>query len=400
MGFETVKRAGKRAALAVLAVAVAAAAQAQDARGVTKDKVTIGSWMSLSGPVAVYGTPLKTGAEAFFKAQNAKGGINGRQIDFIVEDNAYNPQQTIAAARKLVTRDKVLALLMPHGTGQTAATFPYVLDKEKLPVLLPYGQALDWYKPTPKRGVLALHVLYESQVEAIARLAAQDGHKSITVIHSAHAAFEAVSKYAQPAASKINADVKVELVAVKMGTSDYAPVARDLIAKKPDAVIAIITIQELALLAKALRQQSSDLPIYTYGPNVSQSTIELGGAHVEGVTSVSLTLPPDSDTPEIAQFRADMATYAPGQPLDFVALLGYGGAKVFAAGLAAAPEPLTRDSLLEGFYSLKAYDSGIFPPVSYAPDAPIGASVLFPLKIEGGKWVAAGDPINTAAFDS
>lgn len=399
MGFETVKRAGKRAALAVLAVAVAATAQAQDARGVTKDKVTIGSWMSLSGPVAVYGTPLKAGAEAFFKAQNAKGGINGRQIDFIVEDNAYNPQQTIAAARKLVTRDQVLALLMPHGTGQTAATFPYVLDKEKLPVLLPYGQALDWYQPTPKPGVLALHVLYESQVEAIARLAAQDGHKSITVIHSAHAAFEAVSKYAQPAASKIDADVKVELVAVKMGTSDYAPVARDLIAKKPDAVIAIITIQELALLAKALRQQSSDLPIYTYGPNVSQSTIELGGEHVEGVTSVSLTLPPDSDTPAIAQFREDMATYAPGQPLDFVSLLGYGGAKVFAAGLAAAPEPLNRDNLLEGFYSLKGYDSGIFPPVSYAPDAPIGASILFPLKIQGGKWIAAGDPVDTATFE-
>lgn len=46
---------------------------------------------------------------------------------------------------------------------------------------------------------------------------------------------------------------------------------------------------------------------------------------MEGVTSVSLTLLPNSDTPDIAQCRADMATYVPGQRRDVVALLGYGG---------------------------------------------------------------------------
>jgi ABC-type branched-subunit amino acid transport system substrate-binding protein len=376
----------------------AAAGRAEDAPGVTKDSVTIGSWMSLSGPVAVYGVPLRAGADAYFNALNDKGGVNGRKINFIVEDNAYNPQQTIAAARKLITRDNVLALTITHGTAQTAATFPFVIEENKVPVLLPYGQTINWYQPNPIPGILGLHVLYEAQVEAVGRLAAQDGHKKVLVVHGAHAAFEAVAKYAEPGVKAINPEATAELLAVKMGTSDYAPVVRDVISKKPDAVIAIITLQELSQLAKGLRQQGSDLPIYTYGPNVSNATIELGGEFVEGLKAVSLTVTPTTDSPAMQEYRADLAKYAPDQKPDFGSLLGYGAAKVFAAGLAQSPEPLTRQSLLEGFYKLKGYDSGIFPPVSFAPDKPMGGSILFPLVVKSGAWAPAGDPIDTSAF--
>lgn len=376
----------------------ATAVAAQDAPGVTADSVTIGSWMSLSGPVAVYGVPLRAGADSYFSALNEAGGVNGRKVDFVVEDNAYNPQQTIAAARKLITRDDVLALAIPHGTAQTAATFPFVIEENNVPVLLPYGQAIDWYRPDPIPGILGLHVLYESQVEALGRWAAQDGHKKIQVVHGAHAAFEAVSKYAEPGAKAITADATAELMPVKMGTSDYSPVVRDVLVKQPDAIVAIITLQELTLLAKGLRQQGSDLPIYTYAPNVSNATIELGGEFVEGLKMVSLTVPPTADTPEVQEYRDHLAKYAPDQKPDFGSLLGYGAAKIFAAGLAQAPEPLTRESLLEGFYKLQDYDSGIFPSVSFSKDKPMGASLLFPLTVKDGAWVSAGEVIDTASF--
>jgi len=376
----------------------ATAVSAQDAPGVTADSVTIGSWMSLSGPVAVYGVPLRAGADAYFSALNEAGGVNGRKVNFVVEDNAYNPQQTIAAARKLITRDNVLALAIPHGTAQTAATFPYVIEENKVPVLLPYGQAINWYQPDPIPGVLGLHVLYELQVQALGRWAAQDGHKKIQVVHGAHAAFEAVAKYAEPGAREIIPDATAELMPVKMGTSDYSPVVRDIVSRQPDAVIAVMTLQELALMAKGLRQQGSDLPIYIYAPAVSNATIELGGEFVEGLKAVSLTVPPTTDSPEVQEYRDNLAKFAPSQKPDFDSLLGYGAAKVFAAGLAQAAEPLTRESLLDGFYKLQGYDSGIFPAVSFSPDKPMGGSLLFPLTVQGGLWVPAGEVIDTATF--
>ena len=60
-----------------------------------------------------------------------------------MEDNAYNPQGTIGAARKLVSRDEVFAISAPFGTLQSAATFEYVLDEAKVPIVNPYGGAAD-----------------------------------------------------------------------------------------------------------------------------------------------------------------------------------------------------------------------------------------------------------------
>ena len=54
------------AALALAAATLASPAAAQETPGVTKDKVTIGAWVTQTGPVAIYGIPVKAGAQAYF----------------------------------------------------------------------------------------------------------------------------------------------------------------------------------------------------------------------------------------------------------------------------------------------------------------------------------------------
>src|SRR3954462_1246536 len=78
---------------------------AQQGPGVTDKEIKIGAWMPLSGPIAVVGVPQRAGFDAYIRMINDRGGVNGRKIEWVVEDNAYNPQRTVAAARKLVTRD-------------------------------------------------------------------------------------------------------------------------------------------------------------------------------------------------------------------------------------------------------------------------------------------------------
>ncbi|WP_342363646.1 ABC transporter substrate-binding protein [Terrarubrum flagellatum] len=384
------------AACAALAL-MAAPASAQDAPGVTKDSVTIGSWIALSGPIAIYGAPIKAGAQAYLDLVNASGGVKGRKINWIVEDSAYNPQQAVSIARKLVTRDNVLAIAHAHGTAQIAATFPFVVDQAKVPVLVPYGGAKEWYNP-PKSGVLGLHVLYEEQAEALGRWAAKDGHRKVLVIHGAASAFENVANNVKPGLQAVAKDADVELMAVKIGTTDYGPIAVEVARKKPDAIVAIQILQEVVQLSKGLKQQGQNIPIYSYAPTVAQSTIELGGEFAEGLKSLSFTASPFADTPAMKEYRDALAKYAPSEKPDFTSLVSYGAMKIFVEALRRADEPLTRDSLVKAFYKLKDYDSGIYPPVTFAPDKPLGGHILQPMQVKDGKWVNVGEPVDTWKF--
>jgi branched-chain amino acid transport system substrate-binding protein len=375
-------------ALALGVALVPASAQAQ-APGVTKDEITLGTWITTTGPVAIYGVPIKAGADSFINELNAKGGVKGRKIKWIVDDNAYNPQQTVTVARKLITRDNVFAIPSAHGTAQTAAAFPYVLDEAKVPILMPYAGAKEWYTP-PRPGLLGLHVLYEDQAEELGRWAGRDGHKKVLVVHGAHAAFENVANYVQPGLKAVNNSGEVEKMAVKIGTTDYAPIALEIARKKPDAIVMIQLQQEIALLAKGLKQQGASIAMYTYGPNIAKSTIELGGEFVEGLKSVSLTSSPDADTPAAAEYRAALAKHAPSEKPDFASYIAWGTLKIMAEALNRAPEPLTRESLLQGFYALKGYDSGVFPPVEFSATAPLGGNLLQPMIVKNGKWENAG----------
>ena len=79
--------------------------------------------MPYSGPASAYGIIGKTIA-AYFDKINAEGGINGRKINFISYDDAYNPQKTVELTQKLVEEDKVLLIFASLGTATSAACGP------------------------------------------------------------------------------------------------------------------------------------------------------------------------------------------------------------------------------------------------------------------------------------
>ncbi|GIS79031.1 MAG: hypothetical protein CM1200mP14_05970 [Gammaproteobacteria bacterium] len=64
-------------------------------RGVTDDTIVIGSWAPLTGPAALWGA-IGRGTQAYFEMINQQGGIHGRQIEFILRDDAYQPSRTVA----------------------------------------------------------------------------------------------------------------------------------------------------------------------------------------------------------------------------------------------------------------------------------------------------------------
>src|SRR5215469_12512238 len=72
-------------------------AHAQDIPGVTKDEIRIGSFGSLTGPTYLYGKLTMNGVEAVFTKVNEQGGVNGRKLVLMREDDRCDPATAIAA---------------------------------------------------------------------------------------------------------------------------------------------------------------------------------------------------------------------------------------------------------------------------------------------------------------
>ena len=332
--------------------------------------------------------------ESYLGMVNDRGGIKGRKFSLVVEDNAMNAQRTVAAARKLVSRDDVLAIVVPFGTAQSAAAFEYLFAEAKVPLVNPYGGAADWYSPV-KEHLFGALVLYENQARAIGRWAAKDGHKNIVVVHSAINAFENVAINVAPGAKSVRSDVAVELYSTKLNTTDYGPAAVDLVKKKPDAIVFILGQPEILAAAKELRQQGYKGVLYAYAPAVANSTLELGAAAVDGLKSVSFTVPVTSDAAAVKEYRDALAKFFPSEKPDYFSLISFALTKITVEVVRRIDGPVNRQTLVNAMHTIRNYDTGIIPPVSYSSERHLGATTLQRVVAQGGQWVAVGGPIDS-----
>src|SRR5688572_28170781 len=88
-------------AAGLAAATIAGPAAGQAVQGVTDAEVVIGTHLDLSGPVAQGMPALKNGMQMRFDEANEKGGVHGRKLRLIVEDNGYQPAQAVRAMQKL-----------------------------------------------------------------------------------------------------------------------------------------------------------------------------------------------------------------------------------------------------------------------------------------------------------
>jgi ABC-type branched-subunit amino acid transport system substrate-binding protein len=140
---------GAVAAAALAGFSTGALAQKKYDTGANDKTIRIGHIVPYSGPVSAYGTIGKS-IVAYFAKVNEEGGINGRKVEVISLDDAYNPAKTVEATRKLVEQDEVLLLFAPLGTAHNTAIVKY-MNQKKVPHLFLATGATRWgdYKGFP-----------------------------------------------------------------------------------------------------------------------------------------------------------------------------------------------------------------------------------------------------------
>ena len=167
-------------AIVVAAVlGIAATASAQTIRGVTDTEIVIGTVTDLSGVTAVQGVNNSDAIRMAFDDINAKGGVHGRKIKYVVEDSQYTVPRAVQAMNKLLNSDNIFLALDDGGTPMNDANMPAQFAKN-VPNVFPLTAARSMYEPY-NRLKFAQFASYYDQMRAggeILRRAARAGRRS------------------------------------------------------------------------------------------------------------------------------------------------------------------------------------------------------------------------------
>ena len=140
-----------------------AAAQAQATQGVSKTEILIATIQDLSGPVAAYGKAARNGLQLRVDEINEQGGIHGRKIKLLVEDNAYDPKRAVLATQKLVNQDKVFLIASHIGTPMNNASMPVMFEKNVIN-FMPLSAGREMFEPVHKLKFASVASYHDTEV--------------------------------------------------------------------------------------------------------------------------------------------------------------------------------------------------------------------------------------------
>jgi ABC-type branched-subunit amino acid transport system substrate-binding protein len=352
--------------------------------GVTKDKVILGSFLPLQSGLAAGATQMKEGCDAYFKSVNDAGGVNGRKIEWIVENDSYNPQQTAAVVKKLVDRDDVFALVSTLGTVTAVAVLPF-LAQRGVPIVNPAGGHTLLNKPTDKNvfGILPLSSeIGESMVDfAVTTL----GAKRVAIFFQndqfgkdqrdgAVAALKRHNMTPVAEASYVPSDVDISAQAVALKQAD------------PDVVILGVIPKHGALFVKEAQRLGWKPKMVGHNTMADPVVLDLAGAEaLEGVYVNLMTAVDSMDTPAVKKANEILAKYYPQTKPGYYPYLGMAGGIIIIEAMKRAGNELTRVKLISALESLGHFEPGVVPPIDWSPSYHGGPKLFGYAQWKGGK---------------
>jgi ABC-type branched-subunit amino acid transport system substrate-binding protein len=378
----------RKSLFALFAIVGAAAILPEPARsadpGVTKDKVILGSFLPLQSGLAAGATQMKEGCDAYFKYINDSGGVNGRKIEWIVENDSYNPQQTVAVVKKLVDRDGVFAIVSTLGTVTNLAVLPF-LAQRGVPIVNPAGGHMLLNKPTDKNvfGILPLSSeIGESMTDfAVTKL----GAKRVAIFFQN----DQFGKDQRDGAVEALKNHNLESVAEASYVPSDVDVSAQVVALKqanPDAVILGIIPKHAALFVKEAQRLGWKPKIVGHNTVADPVVLDLaGGEALEGVYVNLMTAVDSMDTPAVKNANKILAKYYPQTKPGYYPYLGMAGAIIIVEAMKRAGGDLTRARLITSLESLGHFEPGVVPPINWSASYHGGPKTFGYAQWKGGK---------------
>jgi branched-chain amino acid transport system substrate-binding protein len=355
------------AAALALAAFTAASATAAPSRanadpGVTATSILVGGTAPLTGPASSYSS-IARAADAYFKYVNAKGGVNGRSIEYKYLDDAYNPLQTVQVVRQLVEQDRVFAIFNTLGTSHNLAIRDY-LRQQGVPQLFVASGATTWGRDVEQYpGIVGLQPSYQAEGWIYGKYLAR------TLPGSRVAVIFQNDEYGKDLLVGLKAGLrrsKVKVVAAQpyeVQASDVQSQIAKLKSSGADVLFIAATptfaIQSFVFANKlGWKPKQTIVNAVASAANIVSIASE-GGANKVVPNTISIAFQRDPTDPKwkndagIKLYREILAKYAPGaNPNDTFHVYGMAAAWTFVEALKRAGGEPTRESIVKAVSSM------------------------------------------------
>jgi branched-chain amino acid transport system substrate-binding protein len=351
--------------------------------GVTDTEIRLGMVNAQSGEASALGQGMRAGALAVFKEANANGGIYGRQINLLVDDDAYDPNKAIDATLKMIEEQNVFALFGYAGTPTANAVLP-IVKETGTPLIGPFTGAMTLRKPVIPE-VVNIRASYDDELEVLVERFIKDkGAKRFAVFYQDDSFGLAVLAGTERALKRRRMDV-IAKAAFQRGTTAVKAGLGALIESNPDVVIMVGTYASLSVFIKSAKAEGLKASLATVSFAGTDNLVQLVGADGDGVViSQVVPLPDDRSLPLTRECAALLAKHVPGEKLGFVNFEGCITAKMMVIALEKAGPALTRAGLITAFESIRALDIGGMQ-IDFSPEDHQGSDAVFLTQISQGK---------------
>jgi branched-chain amino acid transport system substrate-binding protein len=318
--------------------------------------IRIAQSLPLTGPLADLGQAVHQGAKSCFDRVNATGGIEGRQIELIAKDDAYDLERAKANFKDFLAMPQLLAFFNCFGTPMAEALLPMAAI-DGVPVIAPYTGAAS-VRIKPSRQVVHIRASYSDEIHKIVEHLSTVGTTRLTVAYQNNAFGKDAAAAATTACARLNIK-PMGMGAVENDASNAVAVAQQLMAPEPECVVVALAGKPALEFIRAAKKHRRGITIYAISVFGAAGTTEALGADAKGI-AVSQVVPLPSRTvlPVVRDFHAAWKAAGVTQPVSHPALEGYICARALVEALKRAGKSVNRTSLVDAVWRLKALDLG------------------------------------------
>jgi branched-chain amino acid transport system substrate-binding protein len=308
--------------------------------------IKIGEVDPLTGGVSQFGIGCHQGFLLALEQINAEGGILGQKIELVTEDDQSKPGQSATAVRKLITQDKVVAILGDATSSATLEAAP-VAQSDKIPMMTP--TATNPRITEVGNFIFRVCFLDEFQGRMLARFAREKlkAQRIFTLTDVKQDYSVDLLKFFKDEFTKLGGIIVGEQ-SYSTGDSDFRAQLTPIRVAKPDAVYLPGYYQEVALIVKQARQIGLTMPFIGCDGWANQALLDIGGKAMNGCFFTN-HFSPDDQSPIVKSFVAKYQEKYGTLPDTFSAL-GYDAAHLMSDAIKRAGSPnsqAVRDALAQ-----------------------------------------------------
>lgn len=347
----------------------------------TGDEILIGEVGSLTGSEATFGTSTHDGIVLAIKQINASGGIKGKKLRVLVMDDQGKPEEAATAVTKLITQDKVSAILGEVASTRSIAMAP-IAQQYKVPMITPSSTNIE----VTRKGDYIFRVCFIDPFQGLvmAKFAAKSlkATKAAILRDIKNDYSVGLSNVFTEEFKKMGGSVVVDQ-SYASGDADFKSQLTSIKGKNPEVIYVPGYYTEVGLIARQARELGIKAPLIGGDGWDSAKLTEIGGPAMDG-SFFSNHYTPDDKSATVQKFIEDFKKDFNGAVPDGLAAMGYDAAMVMADAMKRA-KSFSGEDIRAALAETKEYP-GVTGKITIDKNRDAQKSAVV-IEVKGGKFV-------------